>query len=321
MKPIVVSDQPHEIFKEALDVLEAAAVVKIPDTYDIEELKPLLAEADSVFTCGNTKLAGSLLAGAPKLRIIGVAGVGYDNVDVDSATRGGIMVTNVPGSNSQAVAEYALTLMLVLVKKFLPAQATMRANKWALAEEFTGIELQGRSLGLVGLGNIGRRLADMTRCIGMQVKAYDPYISRDVADNLGISLVGLREAVEDVDIVSIHTPLTAETEGLIGREEINAMKPGAYLVNTARAPVVDEDALYSALKSGHISAAATDVFPVEPPDFERPIYALENFIATPHIAAMTFEALRAMEVGAAEAIVAALCGDIPKNVVNPDVLS
>jgi len=252
--------------------------------------------------------------------VIGVVGVGCDNVDLIGATRQGVVVANGPGSNAEAVAEFTVLLILTLSRQIIPAQAAIRAKQWVLAEQFTGLELKGAVLGLIGVGHIGRRVAELATCFGMKVFAYDPYVSQRTVDGLAITLTDLDTVITHADAISIHVPLSAETRGLIGEKEIERMKPGAILVNTARAPVIDEEALYQALHSGRLSAAATDVFPQEPPDLSHPLYDLPNFLATPHIGAMTWGALKEMQLEAARAIVAVLRGERPRSVVNREML-
>ncbi len=319
-KPIVAADQPGEIVAEARSILEEVGTLVVPQTYDEDEIRSLLANSTGLFSWGNIKLTKELLSASPMLRVIGVVGVGCDHVDLSIATERGIIVGNGPGSNSEAVAEYALMLMMVLTRNFVRAQKEIKAKVWSTADEFTGIELRGAILGLVGFGNIGRRVAVLAQCFGMSVFAYDPLVSPEIAQKSNVILTDLHTVLAKADILSIHTPLTVDSKGLIGSDEIRSMKKGSYLVNTARAPIVDEDALFEALRSDHIKAAATDVFPVEPPDLTRPIYHLDNFIATPHIAAMTDGAMRDMQVEAAKAIFAVLNGNQPRSVVNPLVL-
>ncbi len=320
-KPIVAADQPGEIVPEARLILDAVGTLVIPQSYDVKELETLLEQSVGLFSWGNIKFTERLLSIGPSIKVIGVVGVGCDHIDLQYATDRGIIVGNAPGSNSEAVAEYTLMLMMILTRNFLRAQAEIKAKIWSTPDQFTGIELRGATLGLVGFGNIGRRVAVLAQCFGMTVFAYDPLVSPEIAERTGVTLADLDTVLSSADIVSIHAPLNADTRGLIGPSEISVMKEGSYLVNTARAPIIDEDALFHALVNGHIKAAATDVFPEEPPDLTKPIYHLDNYIATPHIAAMTTSALRDMQVSAASAIAAVLEGNLPRSIVNPIVLS
>lgn len=320
-KPIVAADQPGKIIREAREILESSCSLVIPETYVTEELRTLLREAEGLFSWGNIKLQDDLLSFAPCLRVIGVVGVGCDHVDLESATKRGVVVGNGPGSNAEAVAEYTILLILSLGRDFIRAQGDIKAHTWLTADNYTGLELRGATLGLIGLGHIGRRVAELAQCFGMKVFAFDPYITKDFIKDSNLELTDIKTVLSNADVVSIHVPLNESTRGLIGKREIDVIKHGTLLVNTARAPVVNEEALYNALLSGHIKAAATDVFPKEPPDLSHPIYGLDNFIATPHIAAMTNGAMRDMQVEAAKAIAAVMENKLPRSVVNPAVLN
>jgi D-3-phosphoglycerate dehydrogenase len=313
---VTVLDQPGELISEAADVLRGVSDVITPPSQEDQALGPLFAEAEAVLTWGNTKLVPALLDRcSPRLRLISVMGTGTDNVDLDWATAHGVPVCNTPGVNAYAVAEYTLGMMLVALRNILPAEASIRRGDWVLAEDFTGLELRGRTVGIVGLGNIGRTLARLLSGLGCRLLGYDPYVSPETAAAVGVDLVGLDEVCRRADVITLHLPLTPETKHVLGGDRLKLLRDGAWVINAARAPVVDEDALVKEL-STRLGGYVTDVFPTEPPDLSRPIYKLKNVFATPHIAAMTVTALNGMQVEAAVNIRTVLSGEPPRNVVN-----
>jgi D-3-phosphoglycerate dehydrogenase len=313
----IVIDQPGDLVPEAAGVLAGLGEVITPPSQEEEVLGPLFGRADAILTWGNTKLTPGLLDHCrPQLQVISVIGTGTDNVDIPWATARRVAVCNTPGVNAYAVAEYTLAMILVALRKITPAGSSIRRGEWILAEEFTGTELRSRVVGIIGLGNIGRGLARLLSGFGCRVIGYDPYVPPEKSAAAGIEPVALDELCRTADVMTLHIPLTAETRGLIGGERLGLLKPGAWIVNTARAPVVDEDALAGLLASGRLGGYVTDVYPVEPPDLTRPIYRLPNVLATPHIAAMTETALNDMQVEAAKNIRAVLTGHPPLNIVN-----
>jgi D-3-phosphoglycerate dehydrogenase len=250
-----------------------------------------------------------------RLKIIGRAGIGVDNIDVAAASRRGIIVENAPSGNAVTTAEHALCLLLSLARHIPQATASMKTGKWE-KNKFNGTEIMGKSLGVVGLGNIGRIAADRARGLKMKVLAYDPFIGREAAARLGVELVDLDELLSRADFITIHTPLTNDTRGLIGAAALARMKRGALIVNAARGGVVDEDALLAALESGHIGGAGLDVFVEEPPPAASALVAHPRVICTPHLGASTEEAQEKVAIEVAEQIVAfAEHGEV-RNAVN-----
>jgi len=257
----------------------------------------------------------------PNLRIISVHGVGVDRVDVEEATRRGILVTNTPGANAQSVAELAVGLMIAILRKLHSVLDKMREGKWSEARAVgVGNEIYGKKVGLVGIGNIGSRVARYLRAFEAEVLAYDPYVTEERARELGVKLVDLETLLRESDIVSIHAPLTKETYHMINEERLRIMKPSAVIINTSRGGLIDTEALYKALKEGWIAGAALDVTDPEPLPENHPLYKLPNVIITPHIGGSTAEAMKRIALMAAEEIVRRFNNLPPLHPVNPEVL-
>lgn len=247
-----------------------------------------LADADALIVRSAVKVTAELLAQAPRLKVVGRAGVGVDNVDLEAATRKGVVVMNTPGGNAVSVAELALGMMIALARQLPRADATTRAGQWE-KKNLQGAELLGKTLGIIGLGKVGAELAKRAHAFGMELVAYDPFVSPLAAKESAARLLPLEEVLATADFLSLHVTLTPETRGMFNDRAFARMKNGARLVNCARGELIDENALYSALKSGKLAGAALDVFQKEPPAGSE-LLALPNLIATPHIAASTKEA-------------------------------
>jgi len=279
-----------------------------------------IGEADAI-AVRVARIGRDLLEQAKKLRVIAKHGVGYDNIDVEAATEKRIVVVNTPQANAESVAEHNLGLMLSLAKKICVSDRALREDRLRRREDYIGTEIKDKKLGLVGLGRIGSELARKCKiAFDMDVIAYDPYVSKERAEQLGCAKAEkLDEVLREADYVVICVPLTKETAGLIGARELTLMKANACLINSSRGGIVDEAALYDHLVKGKIAGAAMDVFLTEPPPADHPLLKLDNFIATPHIAGMTAEAMRRMAVTVAEEILRVLRGERPKYPVNPQV--
>ncbi len=280
---------------------------------------------DGIETCDavlirTAQLTGARIRSASRLKVIARHGVGVDNIDLDAATACGIPVVNTPEANSVSVAEHVIGMMLASVRMMHEADAAVRKGEFSFRDGRTGIELNGRRLGIVGLGRVGARVAGIARHgFQMDVWGYDPYLPPSRFSELGIrACATIDELVASCDFVTLHLPLTPETRNTIDARRIAMMKQGAVLVNCARGGLVDESALVQALKSGRLRAAAIDVFESEPPPQDHPLYKLPNVLLTPHMAAHTEEAMRRMAMGAAERILEVLEGKPPRDVVNPD---
>src|SRR5262245_54048157 len=246
-----------------------------------------LSSADALLVRSAVQVDAALLENANRLRVIGRAGVGVDNIDLDAATRKGIAVMNTPGANAVAVAEHTLGMMLAMARHLCRADALMHAGEWE-KKSLQGSELRGKTLGIVGLGRIGMEVARRARALGMEVVAHDPFVSPVVAKEQGIRMASLGEAYAAADYLTLHVGLTDQTSGMINAESLKKMKPGVRLVNCARGELVDEAALVHALKQGRVAAAALDVFAEEPLK-NSPLADMENVILTPHIGGSTHE--------------------------------
>jgi D-3-phosphoglycerate dehydrogenase / 2-oxoglutarate reductase len=284
---IVVADSLPE---SALEVLRTVPGWTIDSRVGrgVDDLARDLINADALIVRSATRVTAALIAAAPRLRVIARAGTGVDNVDLQAATGRGIIVMNAPGANSISVAELALALMLSLSRGIPAADAAMKRGTWE-KKKLAGVELRGKTLGLIGLGRIGQEVGSRARAFGMQLLAHDPFISTEVAESLGVELVALDELCARADYISLHLPVTPETRHLFDSTRLATCRPGVRIVNTARGELIEEAALIAALESGHVAGAALDVFEAEPPRDWR-LVALPQVVATPHIAASTVEA-------------------------------
>lgn len=291
---------------------------------DIEVDVKKLSPAELISTIGNyhalivrseTKVTKEVIEAANQLKVIGRAGAGLDNIDLEAASKKGIIVMNVPGGNTISAAEHTMSLILALSRNIPQSVMALKQGIWD-RKKFTGIELFGKTLGIIGLGRIGSEVAKRAQAFGMRVIAYDPYISTERAQQVGVELMSLQEVIAQSDYISVHTPLTKDTKGLIGPKEFAIMKQGVRIINTARGGVVDEQALYENLKSGKVAGAALDVFEVEPPPKDHPLLQLDNCIATPHLGAATEEAQEKVGVEICRQIIDVLKGRGARNAAN-----
>lgn len=321
MPKVLVSDP---IDQAGIELLKQVAQVDERPKLPPEELLKIIPEYDALMIRSGTQVTQAVIEAGNKLKIIGRAGVGVDNVDVASATRKGIVVVNSPEGNTIAAAEHAIALMMALSRHVPEANQSIKAGKWE-RKKFTGVEVYKKTLGVVGLGKIGSHVASVGQALGMQILAYDPFISQDRADQLGCRLVDLDLLFSEADYISLHIPKTPETANLINAETLANMKPTARLINCARGGIIDEAALANALKEDQIAGAAIDVFANEPLG-ESPLCELgSNLILTPHLGASTTEAQTNVAVDVAEQIRDVLLGLPARSAVNipglkPDVL-
>jgi len=269
------------------------------------------------YIAGLDEVNASVIEEANRLKVIARYGVGIDRVDVGEATGRGIVVTNTPGANSAAVAELTIALVLSLARKLIAAGEAVRHGEWPA---MNGIGIRGKTVGLIGLGSVGREVARRLKGFACNILAFDPFIEPEIADEYGVRLVPLEELLGHADFVSLHAPATDLTLGMVNQEFLGRMKTGAFLINTARGALVDEQALMSALGSGRLQGAALDCFSREPPDKDNPLLRHPQVIATPHIAAHTDEAVNRMGWAALENCLAVLRGERPLHIVNPGVL-
>ena len=290
-----------------------------------DQLKEIIGDYDALIVRSETKVTADIINAAPKLKVIGRAGSGVDNIDVPAATKRGIVVMNAAAGNSVTTGEHTLAMMMALARKIPQAHSSMKAGKWD-KKKFMGIELRGKTLGIVGFGNIGKIVAQGATGLGMKVLAFDPFLSKELAARMGVEVVTFDDICTRSDFVTVHTPLTDETRGIIGEAAFAKMKDGVRIINCARGGLVDEAALFTAIKSGKVAAAALDVFSSEPPPPDLPVLALDEVIVTPHLGASTNEAQDQVAIITAEQIATflttgAISGAVNMPAVSSDVLA
>ncbi len=309
---------PDPIHEDGIARLREHFLVDSVSGRDADSRRRAFAEADAIIV-RNIKIDAALIDAAPKLKAISKHGAGVDNIDIDAATRHGIVVANVPGANAGAVAEATVGLMLAAIRRVPEIHALVKAGRHSERFELQFEQLSERTLGLVGIGNIGARVARIcARGFDMKVLAFDPVLSAQEVGKRGATKVDtLQSLLADADVVSLHLPLTADTFHLIGRDELRAMKATAVLVNAARGPLVDEIALAEALRDGVIAGAGLDVLETEPPELDNPILSAPNVVLSPHTAGNTVETSRRLAVSSAEIVIAVLSGEKPDNLLNP----
>ncbi len=284
------------------------------------ELLEAIAGVDALVIRSGTKVTADVIEAGEKLRVIGRAGIGVDNVDVPAATARGIVVMNTPGGNNITTAEHAIALLISLARHIPQATASMKEGKWE-KKQFTGLELYNRTLGVIGLGNIGRIVADRARGLGMKVIASDPFLGQAAAQKLGVELVSFDELLGRADAISVHVPRTKDTTGLLGRDAFDKTRAGVLVINAARGGIVDEKALVEALDDGRVGGAALDVFEEEPPVAENPLVKHPKVICTPHLGASTEQAQVNVSIAVAEQVRDYLLADIIGPSVNVPSIS
>ncbi|NLK00118.1 MAG: phosphoglycerate dehydrogenase, partial [Clostridia bacterium] len=308
------------VSEKGIEILRDAGIeVDVKVGIDQEELISIIGNYEALVVRSQTKVKREVIENAHSLRIIGRAGVGVDNIDCEAATEKGIIVVNAPEGNTMAATEHTIAMMLALARNIPQAHHALADGRWD-RKTYTGIELRDKVLGVVGLGKIGGGVAKRALAMEMKVLTYDPYVSSAQAHKLGVELVDLDEIIEKSDFISVHMPLTEETRHLIGRDSIAKMKPGVRIINVARGGVVDEEALYEALKDGKIAGAAIDVWEKEP-ETESPLFELNNVVITPHLGASTEEAQVNVAVDVAKEIVNYHRGEMIRNAVNAPAIS
>jgi len=316
---------PEPVEEEAVHLLEEGGVELLraadprPDT-----VAPLLARADAVVLRTGLRLDAGLLGVAGRLQTVSRTGAGYDNVDVAAATRHGVIVTSSVGANTSTVVEHTLALLLALAKHIVDLDRAVRRGDFKLRYAYLPRDLRGQVLGVVGFGRIGAEVARAChRIFGMPILAYDALLPEAARRDLSawVEFTDVRELFRRADVVSLHLPLSAATRGLVGRELLSSMKPGALIVNTARGGVIDEAALAEALRTGPLAGAALDVFEREPPPETNPLLRMDNVVLSPHAAALTQACVTRMAVLAARRVLDVLEGFVPDDVANPEVLT
>jgi D-3-phosphoglycerate dehydrogenase len=304
---------------EYLQLLEESAEILGNETVGANRLETI-GQAQAIIASARIRYDGALMDQAPGLQVISRTGIGVDNIAIDEATSRGIAVCNVPNGPTVSASEHTVALMLAVCKQLSRAGRALREGHGDFFNEYQGVELDGLCCGLVGLGQIGRRVAVVTRALGMQVIAYDPYVDPEIATTLQTELVpDLDTLLKQADTVSLHTPLTPDTNQMINAQRIALMKPGAILINTARGGLIDETALLQALDSGHLRGAGLDVFEPEPPNPTNQLLHRDNVIATPHIAGATIAGKDRLWRAAIAQALQVLKGERPASLANPDV--
>jgi len=316
---IAVADSVFPNLDPARDVLSRiGARLQLAEQPTPDAILRVAAGADALLVT-YANITAEMIAAMTRCRIISRFGIGVDNVDIQAATNAGIVVTKVPDYCVDEVSDHALALLLALIRKIPLANAQVHAGGWAMAEVAPIHRVRGTVVGLVGFGKIPQLVAPKAKAFGLRVIAFDPYVPAEVFARAGVQPVDFFELLAVSDYVSIHTPLLAETRGLFNVDVFRRMKPGAYLINTARGPIVDEAALAEALDAGRLAGAALDVMTAEPP-IGSPLLGRQNVILTPHTSFYSEESLVELQTKAAEEVVAVLSGRVPRNPVNPEAL-
>ena len=317
---VTVSDSVFPNLDPARQVLSSiGAELRMADSPTPEGIVAAAASSDALLVT-YAKITAEMIQKMPKCRVISRFGIGVDNVDIPTATAAGIVVTKVPDYCIDEVSDHAMALLLAVVRKIPSSSARTHGGRWEMKAVVPIHRLRGSVLGLAGFGRIPQLVAPKAQAFGMEVIAYDPFVPEDVFKEAGVERVDLAPLIATSDYISIHTPLTPETKHLFNRETFNQMKRGAYIVNTARGPIIDEAALADALDSGQIAGAALDVMAQEPPP-PSPLFGRDNVIITPHTSFYSEESLVELQVKAAQEVVSVLSGKTPRNPVNPEVLA
>jgi D-3-phosphoglycerate dehydrogenase / 2-oxoglutarate reductase len=312
---VLVSDQISEL---GVAKLREKALVDVKTDLTADELIGIIAEYDALVVRSSTKVTRKVLEAGTRLKVVGRAGVGVDNIDVEAATERGVIVINAPEGNTISAAEHTIAMMTSLARNIPAASASMKAGEWK-RNKFMGVELYKKTLGVVGMGRIGSEVIKRAKAMDMDILAYDPYISAERAEKLGVTLTSLEEIYRKADFITMHTPITKATKHMVGSEEMAMMKDGVRIINCARGGLIDEAALFNAIQSGKVAGAALDVFEEEPVTC-NPLCGLANVIVTPHLGASTEEAQVNVAVQVAEQVANALAGEPLVSAVNVPVI-
>jgi len=311
---ILVADRISPI---GVELFKAVAGFEVIEAYGSspEQILELVKDVDAIAVRSDTKVTAEVIAAAPKLKVVGRAGVGVDNIDIEAATDRGVIVMNTPTGNTLATAELTFTHMLAGTRPIVQASARMREGGWD-RKKFTGSELNGKTLGILGMGRIGTEVAKRAMAFNMSVLAYDPYLTESRANSLGVKQSTLDEVIENADYITVHMPLTAETKHMLNADAFSRMKDGVRIFNCARGGIIDEAALVEALQSGKVAAAGLDVYEDEPPAEDSPLRKIDNLVLTPHLGASTQEAQENVGIDVAKQMIEALKGGMVVNALN-----
>ncbi|MFA6507315.1 MAG: hydroxyacid dehydrogenase [Treponemataceae bacterium] len=316
MRTVLIS---HPLYKPGMDALEGKAELIIPNNGNSDQILDDLKKADG-FILRIGKIDRKAIEACDKLKVITRPGVGFDNVDVKAATERGIPVVICPAANARSVAEHSLALMFAIAKNVVESDVETRKGNFGIRNKYQAIELVGKTVSVIGFGNIGKTVAQLCAAIGMKVCAYDPFVKKDAVEAMGYSYAAdLPSAMKAADFVTLHMPSLPETKNMMNDALFAAMKPSAFLINCARGDIVDEAALFKALSGGKITGAAVDVLVDEPMKADHPLMALKNFIVSPHMAALTQESTAAVVKMAVEGTLAVIDGKKWPHVCNPEV--
>lgn len=321
-----IGKQINPVFDRTIEACDGLSLVRIDRTRPLADLRDTLAASHAIQIDSarsdvpdHLRIAASVLSECSDLLVVSASGAGFDTVDVAACTKAGVIVVNQAGGNRESVAEHTLGLMLSLAKRIGETDHAMRTRRLEDRAAYMGREIHGRTIGIVGIGYCGSRVAELCRGLfSMNVLAFDPYVSAETIAAFGARKVELPELLRDSDFVSLHCPLDAGSTGMIGAREFAAMKQGAFFISTARGGIHDEEALYQALSSGHLAGAGLDVWLDEPPSTDHPLLSLPKVIASPHTAGVTHEARHRVARMAAEQLIAIFAGQRPERLVNPD---
>ena len=311
-KPVVLvcetlSDATYAVLGDTVDI-------RFCNGADAAELLAAVPDAAALLIRSATNVTAEVIASAPNLKVVARAGVGLDNVDVPAATAAGVMVVNAPTSNITSVAELTIGLMLAVARNIASASSVLKSGTWAKSK-YSGFEIDGKTIGIVGLGRIGSLVAARLKAFGVELIAYDPFATTETATKLGVQLVPLDELLGASDYITIHLPKTPETTGIIGADALTKVKPGVRIINTSRGGLVDEVALAAAIADGRVAGAGLDVFAIEPCT-DSPLFAFDQVVVTPHLGASTEEAQEKAGLSVAHSVVAALTGQEVPDAVN-----
>ncbi len=309
---VLVTDK---ISEKSIQILKEEVIVETNYNLTPEELAQKIKDFDALIVRSGTQVTKEVIGAADNLKVIGRAGVGVDNIDIHAATQKGIIVLNAPEGNTIAAAEHTIAMMLSLSRNIPSASNSVKRNEWE-RKKFMGVEIKDKVIGIIGFGRIGREVAKRVRAFGMRVLVYDPYLSRETARSKGVELVDFEILLKTSDFITLHVPLTDKTRNMIDREEFAIMKPGIRIINCARGGIINEEALYEAIKQGIVAGAALDVFEIEPPTKDNRLLTLDNVIATPHLGASTREAQENVSLDVVKDVLRALKGEQVKNPIN-----
>ena len=304
--------------EQGLEILRKHTDAEVRLKLKPQELKAIIGDYEALVVRSETKVTAEIIEAGKKLLVVGRAGVGVDNIDVEAATRCGVMVVNAPTGNTISAAEHTIAMMLALARHIPQAHAKLKSGVWQRSD-FMGTEVRGKTLGIIGLGRVGSEVARRAQAMGMRIIAHDPYVSPDYARNLGVELTTMEEVLRRSDIVTLHMPLTSAAKSFLGAKELGMMKTGARLINCARGGLVDEEALYQAVQRGKLAGAAVDVFSQEPAK-DNILFKSDRIVVTPHLAASTDEAQVGVAIDVAEQVVSVLGGQPARYAVNAPLI-